>query len=874
MGYQGKSPVNLPGIVYDNNRSVGAASSILTSTGSGVEWAPSIQGAQGTQGTDGAQGIQGIDGTQGTNGTQGTDGTQGIQGTEGNFGGATFDYTFTTSTSGDPGAGKLGFDNTTLSSATTLNIDDTDDNGTDIQTYLRTIDDSSSTIKGHFRVSNRLDASDFALFTISSLTEQSGYFQVTCSYVSGSASSFSDSEDLIITFARTGDKGDTGTQGTDGTQGIQGIEGSQGTDGAQGSTGADSTVAGPQGTDGAQGTDGTQGADGAQGIQGTDGAQGTDGTQGTDGAQGADGAQGSTGADSTVAGPQGTDGAQGADGAQGIQGTDGAQGTDGTQGTDGAQGIQGTEGNFGGASFEYNYSSSTSGGDPGSGNLTFTGSGVQFNQDSATGLQLDDEDINGTDIQAYLRTIDDSTSTIKGHVKISKKLDSGSFILFTIDSAVEENNGWFNISISSINSSAANPFGNGDDLIATFARTGDKGDTGTQGADGAQGTYGTQGIQGAQGFGLQGIQGSATLGIKTDGTTSTGVTSLHFSGPGVSTAYFGENAYSGIATVFFQGGGGGTALTVKEVASQGGATNVTVSNVSEIQFNNGSGFNVTDEGGGTAFVDLGSTFNPWYVNGEDTLSASGEEPIEIIAGAGIAITTKSVASAGIGTTFSKAITFAFDDTVKLAGTNIADTSCYIPFVRDITASSRQSLYGDSSLRYDATNNRLISSLSGSVTGSVYGSLYRYQGFDNSVNATQFEYFSVGAGQYDAADFFTSSWKGGVGVGSTGISLVGTSGTNPSTIEMIISIYPTNTSYGGRSDQQISKLLVASEGSNRISFIEYGTVYQGENLTSPIASFDLDSNGDSGSIRLLVNNTGVGNSDSYVVRVLGTYSYNS
>ena len=42
--------------------------------------------------------------------------------------------------------------------------------------FLRTIDDSTSTIKGHFRVSNRLDASDFALFTISSIAEQSGYF--------------------------------------------------------------------------------------------------------------------------------------------------------------------------------------------------------------------------------------------------------------------------------------------------------------------------------------------------------------------------------------------------------------------------------------------------------------------------------------------------------------------------------------------------------------------------------------------------------------------------------------------------------------------------------------------------------------------------
>ena len=82
-------------------------------------------------------------------------------------------------------------------------IDDQDDNSTDIQPFLRTIDDSTSTIKGHFRISNRLDASDFALFTISSITEQTGYFDVVCSYVSGSATSFSNLEDIIITFARS-----------------------------------------------------------------------------------------------------------------------------------------------------------------------------------------------------------------------------------------------------------------------------------------------------------------------------------------------------------------------------------------------------------------------------------------------------------------------------------------------------------------------------------------------------------------------------------------------------------------------------------------------------------------------------------------------
>ena len=123
------------------------------------------------------------------------------------------------------------------------------------------------------------------------------------------------------------------------------------------------------------------------------------------------------------------------------------------------------------------------------------------------------------------------------------------------------------------------------------------------------------------------------------------------------------------------GGGGGSPLTVKELSSQGGSTNVTVSNVTELQFNNGSGFNVTDEGSGVAFVDLGSTFNPWYVSGSEPLAASGEEPVEIIAGPGIAITTTPVASVGIGTTFSKALTISQDgNAINGIGTAIPFTN--------------------------------------------------------------------------------------------------------------------------------------------------------------------------------------------------------
>ena len=202
-------------------------------------------GNQGNQGATGNQGNQGATGNQGDPGATGNQGNQGAAGVDGNFGGATFDYTFDTDTTdSDPGQGTLRFNNATLSSATQMFIDDTDDGANNIEAFLRTIDDSTSTVKGHVRVSNRTNAADFALFTISGTnTEATGYHKVSVSYVSG-ATSFSDGEDIIVTFARTGTKGDQGAQGNQGAPGSGGLQGAQGNQGAPG-------------------TDGNQGAQGA-----------------------------------------------------------------------------------------------------------------------------------------------------------------------------------------------------------------------------------------------------------------------------------------------------------------------------------------------------------------------------------------------------------------------------------------------------------------------------------------------------------------------------------------------------------------------------------------------------------------------------------
>ena len=291
-----------------------------------------ITGTQGTIGTIGYTGAQGIAGRYaargytGSQGTQGTLGPQGIQGIDGNFGGATFSYTFKAATTDiDPGVGKLQFDNTSLSLASKMFINDLDVGSTDIQSFLRTIDDSLSTIKGHMRISNRTNSNDFSLFTINSTNiEVAGYHKISISYVSG-ATAFSDNEDIIVTFARTGTKGDIGYTGSAGariasaaTSGIDLVF-----------TNTDSstfTITDARGYTGSQGTQGTIGPQGVQGTQGTQGIQGTQGTQGV----------------------QGNDGIQGYHGAYAAVGYTGSQGTTGVQGTTGA-GTQGTTGTFTGS---------------------------------------------------------------------------------------------------------------------------------------------------------------------------------------------------------------------------------------------------------------------------------------------------------------------------------------------------------------------------------------------------------------------------------------------------------------------------------------------------------------------------------------------
>ena len=118
----------------------------------------------------------------GAQGLQGDQGVQGNTGSAGSFGGVTFDYTYSTNTiNNDPGTGELKFNNTTshqqllcllMIEMITLYC---------IEPFLRTIDDSTSPIKGHFKITKKDTPETIPnLYNCFSYLKSSGFFTVTC----------------------------------------------------------------------------------------------------------------------------------------------------------------------------------------------------------------------------------------------------------------------------------------------------------------------------------------------------------------------------------------------------------------------------------------------------------------------------------------------------------------------------------------------------------------------------------------------------------------------------------------------------------------------------------------------------------------------
>lgn len=191
----------------------------------------------------------------------------------------------------------------------------------------------------------------------------------------------------------------------------------------------------------------------------------------------------------------------GAPGPTGLQGTTGAQGSTGIQGVQGRIGLQGLTGGFGGATFDYTFLANTADTNPGLGFAK-----LNSNITTAGALYVSFEDAHSANVYEFLQTIDDSTSDIKGTVKISNHEDISQYAIFNITGTHSHGaEPYFSIPVNYTSTSVSN-FANGTFVAITFVRTGDKGDQGIQGFTGAQGATGTQGFIGIQGS--TGAQGS------------------------------------------------------------------------------------------------------------------------------------------------------------------------------------------------------------------------------------------------------------------------------------------------------------------------------------------------------------------------------
>lgn len=129
--------------------------------------------------------------------------------------GAANRYNFdSTTTMADPGSGDLRFDSATLSSVTAIAVSDNpaESGSPDLSALFATWDDSTTSSKGTITIRKIGTPSTFATFTLTALTDQTGWFQFTVTYVASNGT-FSDADRIIIQFTRAGDAGADGSDG-------------------------------------------------------------------------------------------------------------------------------------------------------------------------------------------------------------------------------------------------------------------------------------------------------------------------------------------------------------------------------------------------------------------------------------------------------------------------------------------------------------------------------------------------------------------------------------------------------------------------------------------------------------------------------------
>ena len=437
----------------------------------------------------GAKGEKGEVGPQGIQGTQGNVGDKGIQGDRG---GLKYIFSTTTNTNADPGVGKLRYNNSSVSSVSQIAIDAANTDNIDVSDFIASFNNSSSSLKGHVLIKSNSNADNtHTIFEITGVTDNSGYLQINVQ--NGIGNIPSNDEVITVQLLRLGDKGEKGAPST-----VSGDKGNQGEKAGIVYQFSNATIMSDPGigkfrynnaslssvTAIALDLADVNSNDLSNFISTWDDSNSTvDGTLEI---------KSNDNSDTTLTIFEVTAVASNSGWFQiTVQNGTGTIPSDletcvinfaryGDKGTKGEVGPQG----LGGVSFEYKFNgTTTSDTDPGTGKIILN----QNNVASVTQMFIDDLEAGSTNtnIETYLRTIDDSNSTIKGHLRITNKFDANDFVLFSITGPSVEATGYHKVALTHVTGdcAGANIFSNNEDLVLTFARTGDKGQKGEPNTD-------------------------------------------------------------------------------------------------------------------------------------------------------------------------------------------------------------------------------------------------------------------------------------------------------------------------------------------------------------------------------------------------------
>ena len=140
-------------------------------------------------------------------------------------------YKFSAATTvADPGVSFLRFNNSVASAATIVIINEkTADGGNpDIEDWIKSWDDSTSTIKGYIRIVDPNAPANYVIYNITGLTDRTGHVELLVAHVDSnfvSGTTFVEDNTLRIKFSRTGDLGQVGPTGPQGPIGVTGPQG-------------------------------------------------------------------------------------------------------------------------------------------------------------------------------------------------------------------------------------------------------------------------------------------------------------------------------------------------------------------------------------------------------------------------------------------------------------------------------------------------------------------------------------------------------------------------------------------------------------------------------------------------------------------------